>query len=58
MNNIKVLLDEIRELEQSDENKQRKEKWQCIPKTARDLQWRGLPKTDYSWKTGEIPIQV
>lgn len=54
---IKKLQEEIREIEQSKENIQRKDKWDCIPNTARD-QWRGLPKTDGSCQKGIVPVQV
>lgn len=51
------LLEEIRELEQSSKNIERKNKWECIPSTSRD-QWRGLPRLDSSWKNDQIPVQV
>ncbi len=54
---IKGLMDKVREMESSNENKRRRDKWDCIPYTARD-QWRGLPKVDYSCCDGNIPIQI
>ena len=55
--NIKRLLEEVRKLEQSSENKRRKEMWKEIPRTARD-QWRGVPKNDRSWRCGAIPLTI
>lgn len=54
---IKKLIDEVCELEQSEENRLRRDRWESIPRTARD-QWRGLPKTDGSCLKGNVPIQV
>ena len=54
---VKRLLEEVRILEQSSENKRRKEMWQEIPASARD-QWRGVPKNDHSWKNGAIPLTI
>ncbi|MDK2798887.1 MAG: hypothetical protein PWP27_551 [Clostridiales bacterium] len=33
---IKSLLERVRELERSEKNQLRKEKWSCLPYTARD----------------------
>lgn len=55
--NIKRLMEEIRELEQSDKNRIKKENWAELPLTARD-QWRGVPRMDGSWKDGVVPIAV
>ncbi|MDK2798852.1 MAG: hypothetical protein PWP27_586 [Clostridiales bacterium] len=54
---IKSLMETIRELEQTEDNQKRKEKWDCIPYTSRD-QWRGLPKMDGSCLKGNVPVQV
>jgi uroporphyrinogen-III decarboxylase len=54
---IKKLQETIRELEQSEENRKRRDKWECIPDTARD-QWRGLPKFDGSCLKGNVPVQI
>ncbi|MGI6031621.1 MAG: uroporphyrinogen decarboxylase family protein [Eubacteriales bacterium] len=53
--NIKRLLAEYMELEQSAENKRRRAMWDYLPKGGRD-QFRPVPKFDYSWKDGCIPI--
>jgi len=54
---IKKLMETIRELEQTEDNQRRKQKWECIPYTSRD-QWRGLPKMDGSCLKGNVPVQV
>ncbi len=54
---IKYLMEEIRNLEQSEENQKRRAKWDCIQKTARD-QWRGTPKMDGTASKGLAPVQM
>ena len=54
---FKALMDEIRELEASEQNRERKAKWACIQRTSRD-QWRGTPKTDGQAKHGAAPLQM
>ena len=54
---IRFLMEEVRQLELSADNQQRKAKWESIPYTARD-QWRGLPKSDFSCLSGNVPVQV
>lgn len=54
---IRFLMEEVRQLEASADNRQRREKWDCIPYTARD-QWRGLPRIDSSCLDGNVPVQV
>lgn len=55
--NIKRLLDEVREIEASPENQSRKKMYQNANKAARD-QWRGVPTKDGSIKYGNVPIQI
>ncbi|MEG1640371.1 MAG: uroporphyrinogen decarboxylase family protein [Ruthenibacterium sp.] len=57
MKNDKInrLMEEYRILEDSAENKRRKSMWQHLDKGSRE-QWRATPKSDYSWKTGRVPI--
>lgn len=55
--NIRRLMDEVRELEASPENQRRKKMYQFANKTTRD-QWRGTPTKDGSIKYGNIPIQI
>ena len=54
---IKRLIDNFLELEQSEKNQLRKAKWQRLPPTGRD-QWRATPKTDGSWREGNIPLVI
>ena len=54
---MKYLMEQIRTLEQSEENQKRKEKWACIQKTSRD-QWRGTPKMDGLSAKGMAPVQM
>lgn len=52
---IKALMDEYRELEQSEENKRRRSMWKELAKSGRD-QFRPTPLADRSWKHGKIPV--
>lgn len=52
----KYLMEELRTLEESEENQSRKNKWGGLQHTSRD-QWRCTPKTDGSSCKGETPVQ-
>lgn len=54
---IKLLIDEFLELEQSEKNRLRREKWYRLPATGRD-QWRATPLSDGSWRNGNIPVVI
>ncbi len=54
---IKSLMDEYRELAESEENRRRRSMWKKISPIGRD-QWRGTPKSDRSWKSGAVPISA
>ena len=54
---IKYLMEQIRTLEESEENQKRKAKWACIQKTSRD-QWRGTPKMEGTASKGQAPVQM
>ena len=54
---IRFLVDKFLELEQSEKNQLRKAKWLRLPPTGRD-QWRATPRSDGSWREGNIPLVI
>ena len=54
---FKRLKDEYLLLANSEENSRRRRMWQGLARSGRD-QYRPTPKSDRSWKDGEIPITV
>jgi uroporphyrinogen-III decarboxylase len=57
LDRIKKLMDKVKEIAASDENKQRVALWQQVPKTGRD-QWRGEPRHDRYYNGHRVPLGV
>lgn len=52
---IQRLMEEYRQLEESEENRRRRSMWKGLDHCSRE-QWRATPKSDRSWRDGQVPI--